>query len=366
MAIIQSSEVVMTLDAGGTNFVFSAIQGGDFITEEFTIPSYGHDIEASLNQLITGFKHILSQVERMPVAISFAFPGPADFESGIIGDCKNLPGYRGGIALKRYLEKAFSIPVLIHNDGDLFAYGEAYHGLLPEINEQLSINQSSKRYKNLIGITLGTGFGGGFVHNGTLLKGDTRTASEVWALQHPERPDVFAEESLSIRGLKRLYMEFSGEEHPFEPKDIFQIAIGQRGGDQSAAIESFKTFGQLLGSTLANIITIYDSCVVLGGGLASAYDLFIPYTISVLNGKVKTLDGRSADRLESKLYNFDSSDDRSSFLKDESIMITVPHSQEQVRYRPKKKLAIGKTRFGTSKAIAIGAYELALQKLDIR
>lgn len=363
MGNIQSSEIVLTLDAGGTNFVFSAIQGGEFIAEEFTLPSFGHDLDKSLAQLVKGFRHISNTIDQSPVAISFAFPGPADFDAGIIGDCKNLPGYRGGVALKPFLEHIFSIPVFIHNDGDLFAYGESHFGLLPEINKQLKEHSSSKQFKNLIGVTLGTGFGGGFVHDGILLKGDTFTASEIWALQHPERPDVFAEESLSIRGLKRLYKEFSQQSHSLEPKDIYKIAIGEVEGDKDAAMETFKTFGQLLGSALANLITIYDSCVVLGGGLSSAYNLFIPHTISVLNGKVKTLDGKSANRLESQIYDFESVEGRSQFLKDESVIIDVPESQKQVRYRPIKKLAIGKSRLDTSKAIALGAYNFAIRHL---
>ncbi len=59
------------------------------------------------------------------MAISFAFPGPADYIHGIIGDLPNFPAFRGGIALGPYLEERFGMPVFINNDGNLFAYGEA-------------------------------------------------------------------------------------------------------------------------------------------------------------------------------------------------------------------------------------------------
>ena len=52
-----------------------------------------------------------------PVAISFAFPGPADYKRGIIGDLGNLPSLRGGIALGPMLEAEFGIPVFINNGG---------------------------------------------------------------------------------------------------------------------------------------------------------------------------------------------------------------------------------------------------------
>ena len=98
-----------------------------------------------------------------PVAISFAFPGPADYKNGIIGDLPNFPAFRGGVALGPFLQKHFDIPVYINNDGDLFAYGEALAGALPELNAAIKAAGGTKQYKNLLGITFGTGFGGGVV-----------------------------------------------------------------------------------------------------------------------------------------------------------------------------------------------------------
>ena len=114
----------LTLDAGGTNFVFNAIQGGKLLIDPITSPSYGDQLEKCLQTIIDGFRKVKSQLKEEPVAISFAFPGPADYPNGIIGDLGNLPGFRGGIALADMLKEQFNIPVFIQNDGDLYAYGE--------------------------------------------------------------------------------------------------------------------------------------------------------------------------------------------------------------------------------------------------
>ena len=45
----------------------------------------------------------------------------------------------------------------INNDGNLFAYGEALAGALPYVNSCLESVGSNRRYKNLLGITFGTG-----------------------------------------------------------------------------------------------------------------------------------------------------------------------------------------------------------------
>lgn len=130
----NDNRVVLTLDAGGTNFVFSAIRGMELIGEPITLPSNGDNLDKCLSGIIDGFSSLMNGLTEKPVAISFAFPGPADYPNGIIGDLGNLPAFRGGVALGPMLEDRFHLPVFINNDGDLFAYGEAIAGFLPFVN----------------------------------------------------------------------------------------------------------------------------------------------------------------------------------------------------------------------------------------
>ncbi|MDR3628112.1 MAG: ROK family protein, partial [Ignavibacteriaceae bacterium] len=172
----SDERIVMTLDAGGTNFVFSAIQGCKQIVDEIRLDSNAHNLDLCMANLIEGFIRVRSVLPREPVAISFAFPGPADYPNGIIGDLPNLPAFRGGIALGPMLHKRFGLPVFINNDGDLYAYGEAIAGFLPAINSLLEKAGNTKRYNNLLGLTLGTGFGAGIVSKGELYLGDNSIA----------------------------------------------------------------------------------------------------------------------------------------------------------------------------------------------
>lgn len=65
--------IVVTLDAGGTNFVFAAMQNGSMIGERITLPSSAHDLDKCLQTLIDGFSQIISSLPEKPAAISFAF-----------------------------------------------------------------------------------------------------------------------------------------------------------------------------------------------------------------------------------------------------------------------------------------------------
>ena len=86
MDIHSDTRVVMTLDAGGTNFRFSAVCGGKAVTETVSMPSRGDDLAHCLADIVAGFERVKALCPSAPGAISFAFPGPADYPNGIIGD----------------------------------------------------------------------------------------------------------------------------------------------------------------------------------------------------------------------------------------------------------------------------------------
>ena len=157
MKYTNDDRVIMTLDAGGTNLVFTAIQANEQVVDEIKIPSVPGNLEKMLAAIVDGFNQVRSKIKEKPVAISFAFPGPADYPNGIIMDLPNLPAFRGGVALGPFLENIFHLPVYINNDGDLYAYGEAISGFLPEINNKLKEAGSPKQFK-LVRTYPGNGF----------------------------------------------------------------------------------------------------------------------------------------------------------------------------------------------------------------
>ena len=356
----------MTLDAGGTNFRFSAMRANQPVTETVAMPSNGDNLDRCLANIVEGFTAIKKQCPKAPAAISFAFPGPADYPNGIIGDLGNLPGFRGGVALGPMLEKQFGIPVFINNDGDLFVYGEAIAGFLPYVNGLLEKAGSPKRYKNLFGVTLGTGFGGGIVRDGELFVGDNSMAGEVWLLRHKLQPQMNAEEGASIRAVRRAFAEKAGiplDQVP-EPKDIFAIGRGKKPGDKAAAIEAFRRLGEVVGDAMAQALTLVDGLAVIGGGVSGSAPLFLPALVAELNGSYTGPSGQPFRRLVQVAFNIDDAADRRKFLKGATREITVPGSQRKLQYDPTARIGVGVSRLGTSEAVAIGACAFALRRLD--
>ena len=362
----EDKRIVMTLDAGGTNFVFSAMAMGREVVTPVRLSAQVQDIESCLDQIIAGFTSVKSQLAAAPVAISFAFPGPADYASGIIGDLGNLPCFKGGVALGPMLEDIFGIPTFINNDGDLFAYGEGEAGFLPYVNRLLKESLCSKSYHNLLAVTLGTGFGGGLYTHGRLFTGDNGAGCEIWCTKDPTGPYQPCEEKISIRAIRKNFAEASGI--PFEktpqPKDIYQIAMDGSDGLAVAAREAFAIMGRALGDVLADVINVVDGLIVVGGGLAGAHPLILPAAAARMNECYTMNGGHLVSRMESKCYNLQDPTDAQQFLQGGQRMIQVPRSSRTIPFDPQKRVAIGISQLGTSEAIAMGAYAFALNQLD--
>ena len=366
MNYIEDKRIVMTLDAGGTNLVFTALQGGKQIISEIILPSNAGNLDKCISSIINGFREVKKKLSEPPAAISFAFPGPADYLNGIIGDLPNLPAFRGGVALGPLLEDKFNLPVFINNDGDLFTYGEAIAGYLPYVNNLLEKSDSPKRYKNLLGLTLGTGFGAGIARDGNLFLGDNSIAGEIWLLRDVLNPSVNVEEHVSIRGLRKVYANVAGvnfEDSP-SPLEMYKIALGKQSGNQQAAKEAFHKMAEVAGDAISNAITLIDGLVVIGGGLAGASDVFLPYLIDEMNSNYIFPDGKKFKRLVANVYNLEDEEQLNRFLKGSAKEIFIYHTNKKNKYDPELRIGVGISRLGASRAIFIGAYAFALKMLD--
>jgi len=363
--LINDPRTVLTLDAGGTNFVFSAVRAGREAVQPVVLASHGDDLDLCLRTMFDGFRQIMNNLPAEYAAISFAFPGPADYPNGIIGSLQNLPAFNGAVPLGPILEEEFRMPVFINNDGDLYAYGEALFGFLPYINSLLEKAGSPKRYKNLLAVTLGTGFGGGIVRDGELFLGDNSNAAEIWLMRSKLEPSMNVEEGASIRAVRREYALGAGisfEDAP-DPKDIYEIVIGRKPGDGPAARRAFERMAEVVGNALADALTLIDGLAVIGGGLAGAASVFMKPLVDEMNSFYVNYKGARYGRLVQKVYNLENESDLREFVKGEVSRVAVPGTGRKVLYDSEKRTGVGATRIGTSQATSLGAYAYALHKL---
>ena len=115
--------------------------------------------------------------------IGVSATGQINSHTGVVaGTCGNLPNYIGS-PIKEQLEAKFHRPVTVANDANCMCLGEVWVG-------------GAKGYTDVIGVTLGTGVGGGILTGGRLLEGARGLGGEMGHYRTP-RP---ARPALHLRG----------------------------------------------------------------------------------------------------------------------------------------------------------------------
>ncbi|MBW7937443.1 MAG: ROK family protein [Candidatus Omnitrophica bacterium] len=200
------------------------------------------------------------------------FPGPLDPDKGIILQATNLPAW-SHFPLADEISTHINAPVFIDNDVNLGTYGEAMLG-------------AGAGAKNVIGIFLGTGVGGGIIIDGKIYHGTAGTAGEVGhvIIQHGGIPGPFglkgSVEGLTSRNaiIRSIRNDIKkGKKSSLEVlfksgKKIgsSQLAAAYRDGD-SVVIKAFHHAAELVGVTMGSLINLLaPDVVILGGGVISA------------------------------------------------------------------------------------------------
>ncbi len=361
----EDERIVLTLDAGGTNFVFSAVKGNKFVRGPYSLKSNGGNLDLCLKTITHGFNKVSEGLKDFSAAASIGFPGPADYREGIIHELVNLPAFDKPFPLGPYLEEKLKIPVFINNDADLFALGEFIFGITNEINEELKSRNSKRRSENLIAATFGTGLGGGIVAGRRLFSGDNCAQGELNRLRNHLLPNSCAEDLVSDRGIKRIFRE-SGGIITDESAGVEEIASHARNPFSEfheQAKNAFALFAKAAADALADALCIIDGTVVIGGGISNAYDIFLGQIVKEMNKPFDSVHGGKIPRTEVRVFNLENREEREKYLEGKIIQMPIPGTSKNRTVDLFRGAGIGVTKIGTGKASALGACVFALEKL---
>jgi glucokinase len=152
MSVVKKNAYI-GVDLGGTNMRAGRIAGDRLVAQgNAPTPQDAADCGETLEALI---EVIRSVWDEGVVAIGIGVPSVVDREKGIVYNVVNIPHWEE-VHLKEILEARFSVPVYVDNDANCFALGERIFG-------------DGKTVDNFVGLTLGTGLGGGIIQKGKLL-----------------------------------------------------------------------------------------------------------------------------------------------------------------------------------------------------
>lgn len=228
------------IDLGGTNMRVGLVKDGLVIKKEIVpCPS-----QADEKEVLDCLENLLERMMCPEVeSIGIGVPSVVDAVEGIVYNVANIPSWKE-VPLKRLLEEHFSVPVFINNDSNCFTLGVKQFG-------------QGRQFRNMIGMTIGTGVGAGIIVNDELYGGQNTGAGEVGSLPYLSHDfEHYCSSGFFVR-----YYGTTGKE----------IAVKAAAGDVQA-LKIWKEFGLHLGELMKTILFTYDpEAIIMGGGIASAF-----------------------------------------------------------------------------------------------
>jgi glucokinase len=255
----------LALDIGGSHVTAALVDLDRRQMVESSLARRAVDQDASAETLIDHWAGTaLDAVRQASVSavthVGIAMPGPFEYATGIsrlTHKFAALNGWNVGSALLTQWESTplAGAPVRFANDAALWALGEWWGG-------------AARGAGKMIGVTLGTGLGSGFIDRGQIVSAGEQVppGGEIWWV--PYQAGI-TEDQVSGRALVREYQSRAGQ--ALTP---VQIADAAASGDKDA-LAVFDTFGQHLAAMLRPWAQLFrPDCLVVGGNIARAWALF--------------------------------------------------------------------------------------------
>lgn len=225
------------VDIGGTTIKAGLVVDGG-IKERITV-----DSPKTKKPFLEKLEFVIRFLDNPKVtSIGIGVPGPADYEKGIIGKTPNIP--LKNFKLLAHLKKKFKKKeIKLENDASCYVLGEA-----------LNLKENT-----VIGLTLGTGVGGGIVINKKIFHGKGnagelgRTIIEIDGITGKDRIEGSLENYVSGEAIKGILGK--------EPEKLTK--------------KEWETYGMYLGVGLATLNNLIDpDIIVLGGSISNSIKLF--------------------------------------------------------------------------------------------
>lgn len=274
--------VSIGIDIGGTNIRFGVVdEAGNITVRKRAKTEAGEGFGRILGKLERGISSLSKKVfegGHTLKGVGIGVPGIISPKEGIVRFSPNLPGWVDA-PLRDAVASFTSVPVVIENDANAYALGEATYG-------------AGRGVGSLLCITLGTGVGGGIILDGGIWRGADGMAGEVGHITaDPRGPlcqcgnsgclerysSATALIERAVQALVKGKKSTLSEMYRHDPSSITPEALANaaKNGDR-LAISMYRDVGKYLGIVSAGIINLLNiDRIIIGGGLAGSWELFI-------------------------------------------------------------------------------------------
>ncbi len=270
---------VIGIDLGGTNIKAGIVEesSGMVIVSESIKTHSDKGLEDTFDRIALLVDKMLKDSEIIKskvTGVGMGIPGPV-INGEIVTFFANFP-WEKGLNIAKILEKKLDLPVKLGNDANVITLGEAWKG-------------AAKGYKNVLGLTLGTGIGGGILIDGKILEGFRGAGAEVGHMKLVESGKICgcgqngcweaygSATSIIKETISRfkdnthnlIWKNIDGNTRLLEAKHVFDAA---KEGDRFAN-EIVDYAAKHLAMGIGNLLNILNpEIIIVGGGVALAGD----------------------------------------------------------------------------------------------
>jgi glucokinase len=277
---------VLGIDIGGTNLVVGSVaEDGSGIVATASEPTGAEAGAKDVLERLVGLAERAIEATRREIpgaeilGVGVGAPGPLDTKRGIVLltpnlGCVNLP-------LRQIIHDRLGLPAALDNDANCAVLGEWWVG-------------AARGARTAIGITIGTGTGGGLILDGKLFHGASDVAGEIGHTTidtegrrckcgnygcleaYASGPNIAlrAVEEIEAGAVSRLPSLVGGDLTKITAQTVYQAAAD---GDD-LALEVVNDTAKFLGVGIGNLLNVFNpEVVVVCGGVTLAGDhLFVP------------------------------------------------------------------------------------------
>ena len=239
----MSEGTIIGVDLGGTKVRVGVVAGGT-VARAVSRPISAHAAEqVVLDEIMAAIAELF---DGQVVGIGCGVPSVIDLETGTVFEVENIPSWKR-VPVKAVLEGRFGVPTVVNNDANAFAVGEHVFG-------------KGRAFRDMVGMTLGTGLGTGVIIDGRLHSGRNCCAGEIGAMPH---------KGLTVEDYcaGRFFLREGGM--------AGDVAFERARAGDAAAIALFERFGRELAAAVMIACYAYDpQAVIFGGSISAAFDVF--------------------------------------------------------------------------------------------
>lgn len=282
----MNDSLVIGVDLGGTKIASALVDHNGGVLATRNAPTdVASGTRAVLDRIAGEINALAGEAEGRVIGVGIGSPGLVNADAGVVMEAVNLKWDRVELASEVRRRLKNDVLVSIEKDANAGVLGELYFG-------------AGRDCTDLVLLTIGTGFGAGFIAGGRLISGAHWAASDLGhlSLDPTGRPCPCGakgciETTLSGSGLLAVARELhAGGRYPTHLGDPAgwnprQVLTAARAGDPLATAVLDEQARVLAVAVAICAVALDPQTIIVGGGLGeAAFDLLLPRTREHLGG----------------------------------------------------------------------------------